>query len=116
MLLKSGIKTFPRLLIPGLLLFLNLSCESKDAFVGSYSGVEEESHQYAQAEIKLKEDGFGLWHVADEEVSFRWNRKGNELRLHTKEGGVIIGEIKEGNLKITLPGTKSMSFKKRGVP
>ena len=113
---KLGIKTFLRLLIPGFLLFLNLSCESKDAFVGSYSGLGEGSQQYAQAEIKLKEDGFGLWRVADEEVSFRWNRKGNEIRLHTKEGGVIIGEIKEGNLKITLPGTKSMTFKKRGLP
>jgi len=62
----------------------------------------------------LKEDGFGLWRVADEEVSFRWNRMGSEIRLHTKEGGVIIGEIKGGNLKITLPGKKSMSFKRGG--
>ncbi len=116
MLLKSGIKTFLRLLFPGFLLFLNLSCESRDALVGSYSGLEEESPLYAKAEIKLKEDGLGLWRVADEEVSFRWNRKGNEIRLHTKEGGVIIGEITEGNLKITLPGTKSLSFQKRGLP
>ena len=116
MLSKLGIKTFLWLLFPGFLLFLTLSCESKDAFVGSYSGLEEGSQQYAQANIELKEDGYGLWRVADEEVSFRWDCKGNEIRLHTKEGGVIIGEIKEGNLKITLPGTKSMSFKKRGLP
>jgi hypothetical protein len=116
MLSKLGIKTLLWLLSTGFLLFLNLSCESRDAFVGSYSGLGEGPQQYAQAEIKLKEDGYGLWRVADEEVSFRWDCRGNEIRLHTKEGGVIIGEIKGGNLKITLPGTKSMSFKKRGVP
>ncbi len=116
MLSKLGIRTFLKILFPLFLLFLNFSCESRDALVGSYSGLEEESHPYTQAEIKLKEDGFGLWRVADEEVSFRWNRMGNEIRLHTKDGGVIIGEIKGGNLKITLPGTKSMSFKKRGLP
>ncbi len=116
MLSKLGIKIFLKLLFPLFLIFLNLSCESREALVGSYTGLEEEARQPAQAEIKLKEDGFGLWRVGDEEVSFRWNRTGNEIRLHTKEGGVIIGEIKGGNLKITLPGTKSMSFKKRGLP
>jgi len=60
----------------------------------------------------LKENGEGVWRVEDEEESFSWYVKGDEIRLNTKLGGVIVGEIQDDTLKITLPGGNKMSFKK----
>lgn len=53
--------------------------------------------------------------LSHEKVSFRWSVRDNEIRLHTKEGGIIMGKIQGDTLEITLPGAKSMSFKKGPV-
>jgi len=46
------------------------------------------------------------------EAPFRWTVKKGELRLNTKEGGVIIGKLEGDILEIKLPGSKTMSFKR----
>jgi len=41
-----------------------------------------------------------------------WTIKKGELRVNTKEGGVIIGKLEGEVPEIKLPGAKTMSFKK----
>jgi len=57
-------------------------------------------------------NGYGIWRVGDEEVPFSWHIKGDELRVNTKGGGVIVGAIENDAIRITLPGSKTLSFKK----
>jgi hypothetical protein len=38
--------------------------------------------------------------------------KGGELRINTKEGGVIVGKIQGDTIEVNIPGQKSMLFQK----
>jgi hypothetical protein len=95
-----------------LLLIFIFSCGSKEKYAGIYKAERSESPKQVEACIELKENGEGIWRVLDDEDSFSWYSKGNELRLNTKLGGVIVGKIKEDILEITLPGRRIMFFKK----
>ncbi|MGD2127342.1 MAG: hypothetical protein PVG99_14775 [Desulfobacteraceae bacterium] len=94
------------------LLTLHISCTSKEKYAGTYKAEGAETAGQAETYIELKENGEGAWRTGDEEVSFTWYLKGGELRLNTKEGGVIVGQIQDGTFQITLPGAMRMSFKK----
>lgn len=95
-----------------LFLIFTFSCDSRERYAGTYSAQGEVSPKYHQTVIELKENGQGVWRVLDDEVSFRWSVNGNEIRLHTKEGGIIIGKIQGDTLEITLPGARAMSFRR----
>jgi hypothetical protein len=95
-----------------LVVILLFGCESKDKYVGVYKAQAPESAKQAEIVLELKANGDGLWRVGSEEVIFAWYIKGGELRVNTKRGGVIVGEIDKDTIQITLPGSKTMSFKK----
>jgi hypothetical protein len=73
---------------------------------------EGELSGYSETCIELKKNGVGVWRVLDDEASFRWDAKDNEIRLHTKTGGVIIGKIQGDTLEIALPGRSVRYFKR----
>ena len=101
------------LLCIGVLLMFAFSCSSKAEYAGLYKAQETESKKYTDTFIELKEDGKGAWRVADDEEPFTWYVKGdNELRLNTKLGGVIVGEIQNGTIVIMLAGRDKITFKK----
>ncbi len=112
MLSKLGFCVRWRLLPLFLLLIFIVSCGSNEQFTGSYRAAPGDSPKQAEIVIELKANGAGTWKVNDEEVSFAWDVKGNELRVNTKGGGVIIGTIEKDIIHISLPGSKMMSFKK----
>ena len=101
-----------RLLPLCLLLILIISCGSKDQLIGAYKAEGMDSPKQAETVLELKADGEGIWRVGDEEVPFSWYIKGGELRVNTKGGGVIVGSIENDAIHITLPGPKTLSFKK----
>lgn len=101
-----------RLLPLCLILFLTLSCGSREQYVGSYTADAKDTPKNTEATLELKDNGVGLWKVGDEEISFSWYTKGGELRVNTRAGGVIVGKIEKDVLRVTLPGTKEMAFKK----
>ncbi len=82
-----------------------LSCESKERYAGKYvaSGKEEIS-------LDLKPSGEGSWALGDKEVAFSWYIKGGDLRVNTKEGGVLVGKIEGNTIKVTLPARGEISF------
>jgi hypothetical protein len=93
-----------------LVMILVFGCESKDKYAGVYKG--QDPAKQAEIVVELKANGDGLWRVGTEEVTFAWYIKRGELRVNTKGGGVIVGKIDKDTIQITLPGSKTMSFKK----
>jgi len=94
------------------LLISTFSCGLKDRYAGLYKAQENESQKHSETYIELKENGEGVWRMEDEEDSFSWYVKGDEIRLNTKAGGIIVAKIQDDTLEIVLPGQKKMSFKK----
>jgi hypothetical protein len=95
-----------------LLLILFVSCGSKDKLAGVYKAEEKGLIKQVETLLDLKPNGDGAWKVGDEEVPFSWYLKAGELRINTKGGGVIVGSIQGETIRMTLPGTKEMVFKK----
>jgi hypothetical protein len=95
-----------------LLLILMIACGSKDQFIGTYKADAKDSPKQAEIILELKADGAGIWRVGDEEVPFSWYVKGGELRVNTRGGGVIVGASENDTIRITLPGSETLSFKK----
>jgi hypothetical protein len=99
------------------LLMLLLSCESKDNYAGVYKAEGQNSAK--EIILELKENGDGLWKVSSDEaagtfveVPFAWYIKRGDLRVNTRAGGVIVGKIDKHTIRITLPGSKTLTFRK----
>jgi hypothetical protein len=106
--------TFVVIFITVSLLF-TLSCNrERQLYTGTYLLLEADKPESSETYIQLKENGIGIWNTPDDEVSFRWDVKDNEIRLHTKLGGVLIGKIHNDTLEIVFPGSKIRRFKKQG--
>ncbi len=88
------------------------SCESNHNLVGKYITDTEQRSGAPEQVIILQEKGQGLWRKVDEEASFTWNIKKNEIRFHLKLGGVIKGSIKNDTIEMILPGQNVMVFRK----
>ncbi|UCF01866.1 MAG: hypothetical protein JSV14_16150 [Deltaproteobacteria bacterium] len=93
-------------------LILVSACGQKERFVGVYKEDVKGSQACSESAIELKENGRGVWRLIDDETSLTWDVRGNEIRLHTKSGGVILGTIQEDVLEVILPGPKIKYFKK----
>lgn len=98
--------------LTGVLLTLALACERGHSYVGVYLADEQPVPAQGKIFIELKENGVGRWRVVDDEASFRWDVKDNEIRLHTRSGGVLVGRIEEDIMQIALPGGHIRYFKK----
>lgn len=96
-----------------LLLVLTSSCgPSREKYAGQYEATGDESLKEATVFLELKEDGRAIQRVGDDEVNFTWKVKGDEIRLDTKSGGILIGTIKNGTIKLQVPGRKALVFNK----
>jgi hypothetical protein len=101
-----------------LLTFL-ASCESRDKYVGAYQAEAKGSIKQEAVVLELKANGDGLWRVSSDkakdafvEVPFVWYIKRGDLRINTKAGGVIVGKIDKDTIQMTLPGPKTLTFRK----
>ncbi len=108
-----------RLLRPALalcmLMFMS-SCLQEDIYEGVYKAEGGKSQKYCNSQIELMEKGEAVWRVPDDEVSFRWAIKDEEIWLSTKSGGIIIGKIHENTIHVKLPGIKTVChFKKMPI-
>jgi len=96
-----------------LLLFIAAAgCGPGTQHVGTYIAEIKDSPYRSETTLELKETGTGVWKVGDDEVTFSWHVKGNELRLHTKNGGVIVGSLDNQIIHVTLPGSQELFFRK----
>ena len=91
-------------------LIITFSCGSRSDYAGIYQTDQVDTQK--KSELELNEGGDGYWRVGDEEESFSWYRKGNEIRLYTKKGGVIVAKILDHSLEIVLKRGETLNFKK----
>ena len=106
---------FPVCLLPFLCCLLvsaPAGCGRGTQHVGTYVAQIKDSPDRREDILELKETGAGTWKVGDDEVAFSWYVKGNELRLYTKNGGVIVGNMDNRIIRITLPGSQELLFRK----
>jgi len=85
-----------------------MGCESKDRVAGTYIA----QGRSGEVQLELKSNGSGLWITGTDEISFSWHLKAGDLRINTKEGGVIVGKIQGDSIRIDLPGQRELLFKK----
>ncbi len=95
-----------------LLLLLLLACESKDRYIGAYRAEADKLSKHTEVIMELKVNGDGVWRMGDEEIPFSWYVKNGELRINTKGGGVVVGNIAAGSFQLSLPGAGALLFKK----
>jgi hypothetical protein len=91
-----------------LALALCSACESSDKYAGTYTA----QGKTGEVRMELKANGQGIWTASNQDVSFSWHIKAGDLRINTKEGGVIVGKIEGNAIKINLPGQKELLFKR----
>jgi hypothetical protein len=106
---------YPGFLLPlfCFLLFIVLAgCGPGTNHAGTYIAEIEGSPLHSEATLELKETGAGAWKVGDDQVAFSWHVKGNELRFYAKNGGVIVGNLDNQVIRVTLPGYKELIFRK----
>ena len=99
---------------------LLLSCDGKGKYAGIYKSERQEPTKQKEIILELNESGDGLWKVASDkgkdtfdEVRFVWYIKRGELRINTEEGGVIVGKIDDDTIRITLPNSRTFTFRKQ---
>jgi hypothetical protein len=95
-----------------LFFFVVSACTSREKHAATYSTIPGESERQQEIVIELKENGQGSWRKGEEEASFTWSINKSEIRLHTKEGGVILGNIRGDTLTIALPNERRIVFKR----
>lgn len=88
------------------------ACNRETRHAGIYIAETRDSSHRQETTLELKEDGGGVWRVGEDEVGLSWYVKGNELRLHTRDGGVIVGKLDGKFVHVSLPGPKDLFFKK----
>ncbi len=95
-----------------LILFGGFACHSTDSYVGTYQATDMTDDAQKENHIELMENGQGSWICCENEVLFTWYIRGNELRINTKEGGIMVGKLKKDSFTITMPGNKKLRFVK----
>ena len=98
------------------------SCESGDKYVGVYRAEAAGGAKQQAVILELRANGDGVWKVDSDgasgappvEVPLTWYIKRGSLRINTKEGGVMVGNISKDTIEITLPGPKTLTFRKTG--
>ena len=105
---KKGSVTVIAVWLLCLCLAVCLSCESKDKYAGTY----EAKDKRGEVRIELKPNGEGVWVAGTQELPFAWYIKGGDLRVNTKEGGVLVGKFEGNAIRITLPVRGEMVLQK----
>ena len=112
MRLKVWFPVLSRFLSVCLPLAVLIGCGTRTPQIGTYTSVTTDTRVHRESTLELKEAGVGVWRVGDDEVTFSWYAKGNELRFHTKSGGVIVGYLDNEVIHVTIPGSQDFCFKK----
>ena len=98
-----------------LCLLLLLSCESRERYAGVYKALPNETVRQ-EITLELKANGEGVWRVgskdASPEIPVVWYLKHGDIRVNTKEGGVIVGKIGKDTIRMTLPALGRLTFRK----
>ncbi len=87
-------------------------CGEADGLEGRYRAEFQDKTQLQVITLELGRTGQGTWKTGGDQVSFKWEVRGAEVRLHTREGGVLAGRVGNNTIDLQLPGMPSLTFNK----
>jgi hypothetical protein len=87
-------------------------CGETDGLEGRYRAAFQDKTQLQVITLELGRTGQGTWKTGGDQVSFKWEIRGTEIRLHTREGGVLPGRVGNNTIDLQLPGMPSLTFSK----
>ena len=99
----------------GILALILLSlwgCSEGDGLEGRYRAEMQDKILPQVVTLELGKTGQGTWKTGGDQVSFKWEARGAEVRLHTLEGGVLAGRVGNNTIDLQLPGMPSLTFNK----
>lgn len=98
-------------LAAALLLLALASCGGDPALPGRYAG----QSPLGPVTLELREGGKGSWSTPDEDIAVTWERRGGEVWLHTKTGGVIICAVRpDRTMLANVPGVGRIPLSRQG--
>ena len=87
-------------------------CNHRERLEGRYRAEIQEGNQPRLVTLELGINGQGTWKAEGDQVSFRWEARSAQIRLHTRQGGVLLGTVGEKIIAVTLPGMPPLTFRK----
>lgn len=96
-----------------LALALCLSCASGAELAGSYEARHESPGGAVVAVMVLGDDGSGKWEIGGEVLPFSWSAETGGLRVHTRDGAVVVGAVEGGDVRLDVPGVGKLLFRRR---
>jgi hypothetical protein len=89
------------------------SCGGNEGIPGRYGAELPGEDPPRAATLELNENGLGTWKIGGDQVSFKWEIRAREIRLHTREGGVVTGSREDNAIHLRLPGLPQMTFQRQ---
>jgi hypothetical protein len=93
-------------------LMFTMGCDDRSGLSGRYAAHNDKGRISPPVTLELKPNGEGTWATEEDNISFKWQIKGEEIWLLTKSGGVIVGKIGDDTINVSLPGVAPYHFKK----
>ncbi len=98
---------------PALLILLVLALAACSQEQTPVAGTYRATTDGTEIVLTLNKDGKGTWSTDLDEITFKWTtRAKDEIWIHSREGGVIQGKIKNSTLRLSLPGTDTLIFER----
>jgi hypothetical protein len=73
---------------------------------------EFQGEQGPRINLQLESNGRGSWTSEDDRIEFKWEAAGEEIRLHTRSGGIIQGKLSQSGIEFVIPASDVIFFKK----
>ena len=88
-------------------------CGGNEDLSGRYRAESRGEDPPQTVTLELNENGQGTWKISGDQVTFKWEVRGREIRLHTREGGVATG-LREGKaIHLQMPGMPPLTFQRQ---
>lgn len=98
--------------LAGLWLISGCSQDRSAAVAGKYEARATEEGKVPTAALDLLPDHRGTWATEQDNVTFKWEKRGEEVWLHTQSGGVIVGKISGDGIVFHLPEGSRYHFRR----
>lgn len=97
----------------GLVFFLvavALGCSPLSDLPGAYQADHQGLNGKVRVVMVMAEDGSGKWEISGENVPFLWRERAGVVLIHTREGGVVEGQVESRGLRMDVPGVGKLLF------
>ena len=88
-------------------------CAGNEGLPGRYGAELPGENPPRTATLEFNENGQGTWKISGDQVPFKWEVRGMEIRLHTREGGVVTGSHEGSAVHLRLPGLPPTTFQRQ---